>query len=260
MYDTAKSLKIPLMAGSSVPLAERQPPLEIPKGTKIVEAFSTHGGGLDSYDFHGLEVLQSMVENRAGGETGVDKVQYLTGDALWKAADAGLWSPSLAEAAFNADPSLKDKRPTAKDMMKNNPWGLLVNYKDGLRGMVLKGDSDGTHWHFACRLADDPKPLATSFYVGPWNNRNLFKALSHAIQVHFKTGVAPYPIERTLLTTGIVAAGVESHALGDTPYATPQLAIAYEPVDYKAMRENGATWKLLTEGTPEPKGIHKLRG
>src|SRR5207247_1385815 len=87
MYDTARELKIPLMAGSSVPLAQRIPALEIPAGTKISEAVSIHGGGLDSYDFHALEVMQSLVENRAGGESGVARVQYLTGDALWKAAD-----------------------------------------------------------------------------------------------------------------------------------------------------------------------------
>src|SRR6266481_5927423 len=66
MYDTARELKIPFMAGSSVPLAQRQPPLELPAHAKIEEAVSIHGGGVESYDFHGLEVLQSMVEARRG--------------------------------------------------------------------------------------------------------------------------------------------------------------------------------------------------
>ena len=59
----------------------------------------------------------------------------------------------------------------------------------------------------ACRLDGDRDPRATSFYVGPWDNRNLFKALSHAIQTFFRTGLPPYPIERTLLTTGILDFG-----------------------------------------------------
>ena len=67
MYDTAKRLGIPLMAGSSVPLAERRPPLEIPAGAAIEEAVAIHGGGVEVYDFHGLELLQSMVEARVDG-------------------------------------------------------------------------------------------------------------------------------------------------------------------------------------------------
>jgi hypothetical protein len=68
--------------------------LELPERAKIAEAVSIHGGGVESYDFHGLEVLQSMIEARRGYETGVEQVQFLQGTALWKAADDGLWSPS----------------------------------------------------------------------------------------------------------------------------------------------------------------------
>jgi len=83
MFDTARLMKIPLMAGSSVPLAERRPPMEIPRGAKIIEAVSIHSGPVESYDFHGLEVLQSMVEFRRGAENGVARVQFLQGEALW---------------------------------------------------------------------------------------------------------------------------------------------------------------------------------
>ena len=103
MVDTARRMKFPLMAGSSVPLAQRRPPLEIPRGAKIIEAVSIHSGPVESYDFHGLEVLQSMVEFRRGAETGVAQVQFLEGAALWKAASDGLWSPDVAQAALSTD-------------------------------------------------------------------------------------------------------------------------------------------------------------
>jgi hypothetical protein len=258
MYDTARTMKIPFMAGSSVPLAQRVPPLEMPAGAKITEAVATHGGGLDSYDFHGLEVLQSMIEARAGGETGVARVQYLGGDALWRAADAGLWSPDLLQAAWDVEPERPDRKPTLQQFLGTKPWGVLIHYRDGLRGLLVKVVNGGTRWHFACRVAGPKEPLATSFYVGPWQNRCLFKALSHAIQTHFRDGKPPYPVERTLLTTGLVEAGVESHFRDDKPYETPHLDIKYTPVDYRAMREMGASWKVVTEETPEPKGIDKL--
>ena len=96
MYDTSRRMKIPLMAGSSVPLAERTPPLELPPRARIEEAVSIHGGGVESYDIHGLEVLQAMVEARRGGETGVAKVQFVEGEALWQAAKERRWSPELS--------------------------------------------------------------------------------------------------------------------------------------------------------------------
>jgi hypothetical protein len=264
MYDTARAMKIPFMAGSSVPLAQRRPPLELPDRAKIQEAVSIHGGGVESYDFHGLEVLQSIVEARHGYETGVERVQFLQGDALWKAADAGLWSPSVAQAALDAEPN--SGRPPAKELIRppkpgdtGAPFvshGILINYRDGLRAIVLAAATGGgIHWHFACRLAGEQSPRATSFYVGPWNNRNLFKALSHSIQTHFRERRAPYPVERTLLVTGILDAEMESRFLGSKPMDTPQLAISYHPRDYRNMREIGATWKILTEDIPEPKGI-----
>lgn len=77
MVDTAKQMQFPLMAGSSVPLAERRPPFELPADARIVEAVSIHGGGVESYDFHALEVLESLVEGRRGGETGAKQVQFL---------------------------------------------------------------------------------------------------------------------------------------------------------------------------------------
>jgi hypothetical protein len=260
MVDTSRAMGFALMAGSSVPLAQRRPSLEIPMGSKIVEAVSIHGGGVESYDFHGLEVLQSIVESRAGAETGVASVQFLEGDALWKAAEEGLWSISLAEAALAAeigDEARPLKSYAEQQRRGGRPHGILVNYRDGFRAFMLKVGSSATRWDFACRLEGDAPDTAraTSFYVGPWDNRNLFKALSHAIQVHFHEKRPPYPVERTLLTTGILAAAMDSRFNKGTLQETPHLSVAYEPRDFRSCREMGATWEILKPDTPEPKWL-----
>ena len=36
---------------------------------------------------------------------------------------------------------------------------------------------------------------------------------------------------------------------------TEWLDVAYTPRDFRAMREMGATWKIITDETPEPPGI-----
>ncbi len=169
MYDTAQRLRIPFMAGSSVPLAERRPPLELPAGAKMLDAVSIHGGPPERYGFHALEVLQSFVEARAGGETGIAKVQFLEGDALWKAADAGLWSPKLAEVAMAAERG--PGKPPLRELVASleggdPPHGILVNYRDGLRGIALGLGGNGSRWNFACQLAGEKRPRAPGSTTG----------------------------------------------------------------------------------------------
>jgi hypothetical protein len=259
MVETARRTGFAFMAGSSVPLATRRPPLELPKGAKIVEAVSIHGGGLESYDFHGLEVMQAMVESRAGGETGIKEVEFLDGDRLWEAAEEGRWSLDLAEAAL-ATEAYSAKSGSLREALNSGRFprkvhGILVSYNDGLRGMVLNAARDGTHWHFACKVDGERTPKATSFYVGPWQNRCLFKALAHAIQTMFRDRKPPYPIERTLLVTCALDAAMDSRIRGQKPVTTPYLNVAYQPTDFRDMREMGETWKAMTTATPEPRGI-----
>ena len=187
-------------------------------------------------------------------------MQFLTGEALWKAADDGLWSVELADAAMAAE--LGPGQPTLRELpersrRRDRTHGILVSYADGLRAVVLKVGQSSTRWNFACRIEGEPSPRATSFYTGPWANRNLFKALSHAIQSMYRTGRVPYPVERTLLTTGILASAMDSRAQDGRPVATPHLRIAYEPVDFRPMREMGKTWEIITERVPEPKGLDR---
>jgi len=261
MYRTAKKHKIPFLAGSSVPLATRRPNLELPPGQVIDEAIAIHGGPLESYDFHGLELLQSMIESRKGGETGVASVEFLAGEDVWQAAKQGRWSIDLAHDAMTAElgKPLEDLRFVPGET-RRPAHALLVKYRDGTRGTILRIGQDSTRWNFACRMNGKPTIHSTAFYVGPWENRNLFKALSHSIQTHFKNRRAPYPVERTLLVTGTLEAAMRAARQPGRPLETPELGMGYQPIDFRAMREMGATWTLITPDMPQPKGIHKLNG
>lgn len=259
MMEVARVLKIPFMAGSSVPLAQRRPPVEFPADVSIEEAISIHGGPPEVYDFHALEVLQSLIEARKGGETGVSEIQLIEGDAVWRAAEEGRWSLPLAQAAMRleSERAADDLRNfiEPRDGKQYPIHAILIKYRDGMRGTILRIGQSSTRWHFACRLAGRPEPLATSFYVGPWQNRNLFKALAHAIQTHIREKRAPYPVERTHLVTGMLAAAMDSRFEDHKLLATPHLAVNYSPLDFRALREMGETWKIITEDMPQPAGI-----
>jgi hypothetical protein len=266
MYDTAREMKMPLMAGSSVPLAQRVPSLELPDGAEIAEAMMIHGGQFENYGIHAVETLQSIVESRKGGETGISQIEVLYDEELWKGARAGKWPFELAAAAMELELgkpyTLTTKLPdpiTYKSWARREPHGLLINYKDGTKGYVIKLGANSLRWNFACRLKGEKEIRATQFYPGPWKLRNLFRALCHAVQHFFIHGEAPYPVERALMANGTILAAVDAYHQRGKPLATPHLEFAYEPRDFRAFRENGATWKkLLPEGTPEPKGIAPL--
>lgn len=272
MYDTCREHRMPLIAGSSVPLAQRIPPIELPAGAEIEEAVSIHGGGLESYDFHGLEVLQSFVESRRGGETGIAEVQLLWGDAFEAAQASGRWSRELVDAAMQAetemaaqrqpfprvDPPSSGASPPARPAppRPSGPHAICLTYNDGLKASVLAiGGGGADRWNFACRLRGRDEPLATAIFNSPWGNRGLFKALSHAIQHTFTTGRAPYPAERTLLTTGAVEAVMRSFEREGDVIQTPELAIAYETPVWSVFREDGATWEVITKDVPQPTGF-----
>ena len=258
MYDTAKELNIPFLAGSSVPLAERKTPVELPAEGKIEEAVAVHGGPLESYDFHGLELLQSMVESRHGGETGVSSIEFIEGDQVHQVVEQGRLSKDLADAAIKAELGYV---PTSWSQIKGErkvtPHVVLVNYKDGLKGTVLRIGRDDTRWNFACRMKGETAIRATAFNVGPWQNRCLFKALSHTIQQHFIHGKAPYPVERTLLVTGMLDAAMHARQEEDKRLETPHLEFSYAATDYRNMREMGASWKIISNDVPQPSGIHR---
>ncbi len=254
MYDTAQQYQFPLMAGSSVPLAAREPLIGIPDGLEIEEAVSIHGGPIESYDFHGLEVLQSMIESRRGGETGISSVQLLEGEALQKAVKQGAWSPSLFDAAMQAETQASpSNRP--RDRNPKLKHAILLTYRDGVRAAVLGVGSCSIRWNFACRTKGDSRTFATSFYPGPWGNRNLFKALSHAIQYCFINEREPYPVERTLLATGVLDAAMRSLESSGQQIETPHLELEYKPIDFRALRENGTSWKMITVDSEEPSGF-----
>lgn len=163
VYDRAKELDVPLMAGSSLPVGWRRPLLVHPPGAKVTEAVAIGAGSLDSYGFHVLEILQCMAERRAGGETGVASVQCLQGPAVYEAAKAGRFSMELVEAAAAGAPARRGKSLAGAE---KNPTVILIDYRDGTRGVgVLAGRYVGEYWGYAAKA--DGKVVACEFAGGP---------------------------------------------------------------------------------------------
>jgi hypothetical protein len=236
MVETSRELKFPLLAGSSLPQTWRLPAVDMPDGAEIEEAMCVAMGKVDSYDFHALETIQCMAERRRGGETGVVAMEALRGDSVWKAMDANKWPPELFEACLCRSQALAQpetfshRHPTAKQVREwvKEPIAYRFEYADGLRATMLLMNGLVGDFTFAARLKGRAEPLSTLFYLPPAPNIAYSAALMARAEELFTTGRAPFPIERTLLTTGLVEAGMKSLAAGKR-IETPHLAIKYQP-------------------------------
>lgn len=224
MYDQTRELKFPMMAGSSVPVTWRRPALELRPGTRLEAALGIGYGGIETYGFHTLESLQVFAERRQGGETGVRAVQSVQGPAVWDAAKKGLWSRELLDAALAHVPTKNGRLEDAD----RDATVFLIEYVDGLRGAGYISSRHAAEFAAAVKPAGG-KAAGTWCYL-PKPQRDHFSFLCNHIEKMFLTGKSSYPVERTLLTTGMLAALMDSRHGGGRRVETPELTkVQYQP-------------------------------
>jgi hypothetical protein len=248
MLDWGKELKFPMMAGSSLPVTWRSPELELRLESPIEDALVASYGPIEVYGFHALETLQVMMERRKGGETGVKAVTCLTGKDVWKAGDAGRWSWDLLEAALSRSETVNpgDIRTNVGSMAVTNykatpALAFLLEYRDGTRGTVLLLNGHILDVNFAAKIRGETKPASCLFRLPLPPGARFFDGQVANLEKFFENGKAPYPVERTLLTTGILDAVMHSHHQRGTRRETPELEVRYlAPADSGFVRGNVA--------------------
>jgi hypothetical protein len=172
----------------------------------------------------------------------VEWVQAYRGDNFWKAHEQGVWSPALFKAALCRSETLKSGResftcayPTLQEMkaLTRNPVAYQYQHKDGLRSTIMLMNGLVNDFNFAASIEGQPKPFSTMMYLAKEPQRatleSYFNPLVRYMEQFFETGKEPFPLERVLLATGVVCAGIDSLFLDQRRIETPQLAIQYKP-------------------------------
>ena len=242
MVDTAHSMNFPLLAGSSLPVAWREPAVELPNGCEIEAALALGYSSLEAYGFHALETLQCMIERRKGGETGVSSVQAVQGDAIRESEAQGRWSRELFEAALATLPGAP--KDDGKWMQKDDSAAFLLQHRDGLKSAVVMTNGLSNEFAVAVKLKGQPTPVATWFKLQPGRPFGHFAYLVQAFEQTIRTGKAAYPAERTLLTTGVLDRVMQSLSQHGKQMETPELAVAYQAVDWPFANHPKSTLSL----------------
>ncbi len=235
MVAWSKELKFPFMAGSSLPFVWRTPQLELPLESPIEEGLLAAYGRIEIYGLHSLEALQTMMERRLGGETGVASVQCLRGNAVWKAGDEGRWSWKLLDAALMQSETLNpgDIRTNTSTVAsltipRVEPVAFLIEYRDGTKGTVLLLNGHIQDFCFAGKIKGQENPASCLFRLPLPPGAKFFDAQVFNLEKLFNQKKSPTPIERTLLTSGVLEAAMESNFLKGKKYETKELEIKYK--------------------------------
>lgn len=254
IYDRASELEVPFMAGSTIPLVWRNPPLEHPKNSSIPEAVVLTYASADSYGVHGIEMLECMIERRKGGETGVASVQCVRGNAVYQAARDGRFSMELVEAAAS---TIDEKKEGAMEDHARNPVAIIIDYRDGTKGtVIMTHEYYGARWAYAARA--NGRTVASEFLWPRIPTKPGFSYLGLNIQEMFLTGKPQYPVERTLLASGIVDVALRSMAADGKLIETPFLNIQYHPYQFDPIHPSGTRPSGAAAGPWPPEEIRHL--
>lgn len=221
MVEISRELRFPMLAGSSAPVAWRIPALDAPFGKEQKYAVAISYSGLDIYGFHVLEALQCMTERRRGGETGVRSVQCLEHQNCWNFVEQNSWAKRLFDQALSHSNTRRKGDP--RELVKD-PAVFVIDYNDGLKAAAFLLTGLLEDFTVAVDVAGESTPVSALMNLQNGRPHHHFGCLVKNIEIMFETGKPPYPVERTLLTSGILDFALESRFQGHRKLDTPELA------------------------------------
>jgi len=239
MVADSKRLGFPFFAGSSLPVTRRLPAIDMPHGVALKESVCVAYGGVDSYDIHALETAQCMSERRRGGEVGIRSVHALRGGPMWKSLEVPEREATrrLIVAALTRSHNLPVEGGYYTDRITfewaraafPNALAYLIEHRDGFRTSMFLADI--RDFNYAGLRADNDDVVSCQMYLPMPGHGSSTADFFHPLVRHIEdtviTGKVPYPVERTLLTSGMTLAGVESLHRGQVPVETPQMEVRY---------------------------------
>ena len=84
-------------------------------------------------------------------------------------------------------------------------------------------------FNFAARVRGMSEPFSCQFLLPPIPNVACSACLMHQVEIMIESGRAPYPVERTLLVSGVLESCLDLKLQAHRRFNTPHLAVRYQP-------------------------------
>ncbi len=229
MYWQIKDLGIPFLGGSSLthcPLLPAMPPTAGPGGYKEIVAM--YSNEVESYLFHGLEVIEAVIERAPRGHIGIESITAWPNDEAWDALERGEFSATLFEQSARAvsEEALASLRQLREE--RGQPvYAFQLLYADGLKVTQFMTHNVVRKWSFACEYAGSDPSIASAC-VDPGTRAEFhpsFARLNGQIQNLFLTEKPPISLNRLYLTTMATAACMNALAQPGIPFHAPWLSL-----------------------------------
>jgi hypothetical protein len=113
-----------------------------------------------------------------------------------------------------------------------SPAVFVIDYNDGLKGAAFLLTGLVEDFTVAVDVEGRAEPVSLLMNLQPGRPYHHFGCLVKNIEKMFERGQAPYPVERTMLTSGILDFALESRIRGHRRLDTPELAaVRYQTPD-----------------------------
>ena len=113
------------------------------------------------------------------------------------------------------------------EQLVKNPAAYFIEYNGGFRATLLMLNGAVGDYTFAARVTGMPDVQSVQFQLPPNPNVTYSACLMSKVEEMIVTGRAPFPVERTLLVSGMLEQCLESRINGHRRIVTPQLNVAY---------------------------------
>ena len=228
MIATARELDFPLYAGTSLTHCPYDPGMPLSPGESVSEVLALFFEDPEHYGFHSLEFVQSLIERRPGGETGIESLRYLDNQAVRDTLASGeiphdLLLSTLVRLGY------PDERDTISFVLSRaeDLVGYQLKYRDGLQVTHLRIPKVVSNWVAAVRTTQGNIRSCKVSSGGMTEFFSNFAYLNARVDEFFHSHQPANPVLRTHLVAGALQLALQAQKQSGQWIKTPSLAVAY---------------------------------